>query len=511
MELTKKARTKITVLYGIITIFANLFAVLIPSNFSCISTQTMYQEEWISFLEKHSTFFTIITVITFIIPGILCYLYAKNSKGEKFFSRFINLPIAFSLFGITGWIFYFFAEIITLLFAKKNFSIQISPILISSFMYVLLESLFSFSLSYFVMDFLHRNKYLPIFFPDGHLHKIKGTINPSLKFLFTALYISVVVFPIIYLIATVIAILSNNNLHIDKNNFIIFCLIFTIGLFVFVIFTSYFNSPLKKLQKNAEQIKNGNFNSKVKIIANDSFGLLADTFNEMSVSIEEKTLKILQIQNSIITGMATMVESRDNSTGGHIKRTSECVKLFVNELIKHNNYKNLSKSFCENLVKAAPMHDLGKIAVDDSILRKPGKFTDDEYEKMKNHSKEGAKIIENVLSEVDDNDFKQIAINVAHYHHEKFNGQGYPEKLKGEQIPFEARIMALADVFDALVSKRCYKDTFSYDKAFSIINESLESHFDPNLGKIFIECRPKLEKLYDEIYNNADTQSAKKL
>ena len=148
------------------------------------------------------------------------------------------------------------------------------------------------------------------------------------------------------------------------------------------------------------------------------------------------------------------------------------------------------------------MHDLGKIAVDDAILRKPGKFTDEEYEQMKQHSAEGSRIIENVLSEVNDIEFKKIAMNIAHFHHEKYNGQGYPNGLREKQIPLEARIMALADVFDALVSKRCYKDTFSYDKAFAIIEDSLGSHFDPNLGKIFISCRQKLENLYDSQYKH---------
>ena len=143
------------------------------------------------------------------------------------------------------------------------------------------------------------------------------------------------------------------------------------------------------------------------------------------------------------------------------------------------------------------MHDLGKIAVPDAILQKPGKFTDEEYEKMKSHSAQGAKIVEEVLSEVDDLEFKKIAINVAHYHHEKWDGSGYPDHLHNEEIPLEARIMALADVFDALVSKRCYKESFSYDKAFQIIEESLGTHFDPVLGQKFIDCRPKLEKLYD--------------
>ena len=192
-----------------------------------------------------------------------------------------------------------------------------------------------------------------------------------------------------------------------------------------------------------------------------------------------------------------MVESRDNSTGGHIRRTSDCVKVFAEELLKGPSTDSGTAKFYENVVKAAPMHDLGKIAVPDAILQKPGKFTDEEYKKMKSHSAEGARIVENVLSEVDDLEFKKIAINVAHYHHEKWDGSGYPDHLHSEQIPLEARIMALADVFDALVSKRCYKESFSYDKAFNIIEESLGTHFDPVLGQKFIACRNKLEQLYD--------------
>ena len=144
------------------------------------------------------------------------------------------------------------------------------------------------------------------------------------------------------------------------------------------------------------------------------------------------------------------------------------------------------------------MHDLGKIAIDDAVLRKPGKYTDEEFSQMKKHAEEGAKIVENILQGVEDDSFVQIAKNIAHYHHEKWNGKGYPLGLAGENIPIEARIMALADVFDALVSKRCYKEAFSYDKAFCIIEESLGEHFDPELGRIFVECRPELEALYDQ-------------
>ena len=207
-----------------------------------------------------------------------------------------------------------------------------------------------------------------------------------------------------------------------------------------------------------------------------------------------KTQRIREIQDRTILGMAQMVESRDLSTGGHIRRTSSVVNIFAREL-KKSNY-GLSDKFLYYVEKSAPMHDLGKIAVDDQVLRKPGKFTDEEYAKMKMHSSEGARVVREILTGVEDEEFMNIAVNVAHYHHEKVDGTGYPEGLKGDEIPVEARIMALADVFDALVSKRCYKDAFTYDKAFAIIEESAGSHFDAELAKIFIKCRPRLEALY---------------
>lgn len=229
---------------------------------------------------------------------------------------------------------------------------------------------------------------------------------------------------------------------------------------------------------------------------------LINTYNtQLETRVTEKTKKIQEIQDSIISGMAMMVESRDNSTGGHIKRTSEGVKIFMEEIMNSEAGKqwHFSEDFCKNIIKAAPMHDLGKIAVDDKILRKPGKFEPEEYEQMKKHSAEGAKIVSQVLFYVDDDEFVNVAVNVAHYHHEKWNGTGYPENLREEEIPVEARIMAFADVFDALVSKRCYKDSFTYDKAFEIIQNDLGSHFDPELGKIFMNCRSKLEAYYSSL------------
>lgn len=223
---------------------------------------------------------------------------------------------------------------------------------------------------------------------------------------------------------------------------------------------------------------------------------------ELTKAIDEKNRKIYDIQDSIIKGMAMMIERRDNSTGGHILRTSDCIRIFVSELLKHKDFEWCTPAFCACLIKAAPMHDLGKIAVDDKILRKPGKFTSEEYEKMKKHAEEGSYIVSEVLQTTTDDELKNISINVAHYHHEKWNGEGYPKHLKENEIPVEARIMALADVFDALVSKRCYKEAKTFEDAFKIIKDDLGKHFDPELGQIFLHCRPQLENYYQHALKN---------
>ncbi|MDD6811524.1 MAG: HD domain-containing protein [Lachnospiraceae bacterium] len=223
--------------------------------------------------------------------------------------------------------------------------------------------------------------------------------------------------------------------------------------------------------------------------------LLSDYNAKLKQQVEQQIQHIYLIQQKTVLGMASMVENRDNNTGGHIKRTSDVVGILV-ETIKENHLLELSDEFCRDLIKAAPMHDLGKISIEDRILQKPGRFTDEEFEIMKTHAEKSAEIIERILRGVEEEYFVNVAVNVARYHHEKWNGMGYPKGLSGEHIPLEARIMAIADVYDALVSKRCYKEAMSFSKAYEIIIESMGSHFDPSLEPVFIMSRDKLESYY---------------
>ena len=232
---------------------------------------------------------------------------------------------------------------------------------------------------------------------------------------------------------------------------------------------------------------------------NQQYIALLDNYNtELKEEVAEKTKHIVEMHDNLILSMATMVESRDNSTGGHIRRTSEGVRILIDEIRKGDDFQ-LDSEFCKDLIKAAPMHDLGKIAVKDEILCKNGRFEDWEFEIMKTHAAEGARIVHVILKGTDDMRFHIIAENVAHYHHERWDGSGYPDGLKGEKIPLEARIMAIADVYDALVSKRVYKEKMSFEQADRIILEGMGRQFDKRLEPYYIKARPRLEEYYSSI------------
>ena len=235
---------------------------------------------------------------------------------------------------------------------------------------------------------------------------------------------------------------------------------------------------------------------------------LLDGFNQdLKEQVAQKTADIVRMSDNQILSMAVMVESRDNSTGGHIRRTSDVVRMLVDTMRERHLVPegyNLTDDFCRMLIKAAPMHDLGKIAVDDAVLRKPGRFTPEEYEKMKTHAAEGARIVHEILKDTSDDAFHHLAENVAHYHHERWDGKGYPEGLSGDAIPPEARVMAVADVYDALVSKRVYKDSMSFAQADSIMLEGMGSQFDPHLKDAYEAARPKLEAYYSSLEDNGE-------
>ena len=215
--------------------------------------------------------------------------------------------------------------------------------------------------------------------------------------------------------------------------------------------------------------------------------------------VEEIQLKndtISKMQSSLIIVLADMVENRDENTGAHIRKTAEYVRIILTQMRELGMHKDIiTDEYIENVVHSAPLHDIGKIQVPDAVLNKPGKLNDMEYEIMKTHTTAGKAVIDQVIAQVPNCAYLKDARDMAHYHHEKWNGTGYPEKLAGEEIPLSARVMAVADVFDALVSKRVYKPAMPYEKAFSIIKEESGKHFDPDVVKAFFAAEDEVVKV----------------
>ena len=212
---------------------------------------------------------------------------------------------------------------------------------------------------------------------------------------------------------------------------------------------------------------------------------------------EHKSNQLTKMQNGLILVLADMVESRDRCTGDHVLKTAAYTEIILRQMQKEGIYADrLTEDFINEVINSAPLHDVGKITVSDVILNKPGKLTDEEFAIMRNHTTEGGKIIERAMALVDENSgYLNEAKKLALYHHEKWNGKGYPSGLKGDEIPLSARVMAVADVFDALVSRRSYKEPFSIEKALDIIREDAGTHFDPLVVQAFLDAEPEIRSV----------------
>ena len=215
--------------------------------------------------------------------------------------------------------------------------------------------------------------------------------------------------------------------------------------------------------------------------------------SELDVSVDMKIARIERMQNQIIISFANIIEARDGSTGKHVLRTSEYVHALVSELMAQGRYPDiLTKQYARNTILSAPLHDIGKITIPDSVLLKPGKLTEEEFARIKAHTVNGKILIEQAMSDIENEDFLSVAKEVALYHHERWDGSGYPAGIKGEEIPLCARIMTIADVFDALAAKRVYKAAMPISEVFDIIRSDSGKRFDPVLAETFLSISDKI-------------------
>ncbi len=287
----------------------------------------------------------------------------------------------------------------------------------------------------------------------------------------------------------------------------VFVLILAYGLQTTGIYITY---PINGIVRGVEMFINAGIDQRkmdaalkelrsINISTDDEVEKLYNSICDMALNQAEQMRGIRKLydetekmQDGLIITMADLVENRDSDTGAHIQKTAAYVKIIVEGLKEKGYYpEKITPKFMSDVVRSAPLHDVGKINIPDSVLNKPGKLTDEEYEIMKTHTTAGKNIMEKAISTVEGENYLKEARNMAAYHHERWDGKGYPEGLHGEVIPLSARIMAVADVFDALTSPRVYKKAFSVEKAISIIEEGKGTQFDPKCVEVFMENLPK--------------------
>ncbi len=223
---------------------------------------------------------------------------------------------------------------------------------------------------------------------------------------------------------------------------------------------------------------------------------LASYRRMLQIDNEKKKMQLETMKSQLIMVLADMIENRHSVTGAHVRRVSLIVEALVKKMRAEGMYHEfLDDRYVLSICLSAPLYDIGKIKIPDMVLKKQGDLTEEEFELMKTHTIEGARILDECAKGIEDNYYLILGRDMAAYHHEWWNGKGYPYGLKGLKIPFCARVIAVADVFDALVSKRSYKREMSFDQAFEIIKKGSGGHFDPDIVDVFLNIRPEIERI----------------
>lgn len=317
-----------------------------------------------------------------------------------------------------------------------------------------------------------------------------------------------------FIICMIVLMIFISRLHFIRNEISNYAIGISYYISFFLVFL-YTLSSLAIFARRFKYIKSG----KRMTIITYTVVLLATTFYQLiipyslitSVAVtvlviglylnqEDPSLaKLTKYHNEMVFGFATLIESKDLNTGDHVKRTTQYVKMLAKELKKKGYYRNeLTNDYIENLGLAAPMHDIGKIAIPDAVLQKQDKLTKEEYEIIKSHTIKGGEIIRNSFGHMD-KDYLDIAYNIAYCHHERWDGKGYPNNLVGIEIPLCARIMAIADVFDAISEKRCYRKALPLSECFDIIKKGRGNHFEPLLVDVFLSIKQQVIDVYTNV------------
>ncbi len=263
----------------------------------------------------------------------------------------------------------------------------------------------------------------------------------------------------------------------------------------------FFDTETEVLRRTNE----GDLSGAVPVSTQDEFGVMAHHTNLMVEAIRARTEEVQRTQDVTILSMATLAETRDNETGAHILRTQRYVRALAERMAQDPKFApDLDTRAIDLLYKSAPLHDIGKVGIPDAILLKPGKLDDDEFDIMKTHAALGGEAIRVAEKEMGEGtSFLAYAREIAETHHEKWDGSGYPNRLAGEAIPLSGRLMAVADVYDALISKRVYKPAFPHEKARDIIVEGRGTHFDPAVVDAFLAVEDRFKDIAADFNDEA--------
>ncbi|MCV6574723.1 MAG: HD domain-containing protein [Cohaesibacter sp.] len=285
-----------------------------------------------------------------------------------------------------------------------------------------------------------------------------------------------------------------------------------IGAYILRVIRQYsrnLDATLRAETGGLQRVADGNLKASIPVTTNDEFGHMAKLTNQMIGQLRQSRDDLVRTQDVTMMGLISLAAKRDNETGLHLKRTQTYVAMLARALRQKSPDLGsvLSDEKIELLYKSAPLHDIGKVGVPDHILKKPGKLDDDEFAIMKTHAEIGAQALEEAEKALGGCSFLSMAREIAATHHEKWDGSGYPNGLKGKDIPLSGRLMAVADVYDALRSPRVYKPGFSHSKAMAIILEGKGQHFDPDLVDVLVSIEAEIEALSDDMADAVDAPS----
>ena len=291
-NINKKYCFKISLIYFASVLFANLMGMLFPMAMDFPTVEEGSMLKWIAFTDDHNVIITILTFFCFFVPSAICvkhcFSFLRAKSDEEVARKIINLPLKFSVVGSFGWVFNFLTELIFLLYAKIVLGIQIGFIFFTSVLFLTMEGIFSFVISYLVLETVNRLAVLPKIFPAGEVTKVPGIKNLSLGLMFIVFFISICFFPIVFLLSSFISVHLNNDLEINFDTVKTAVILLFSGLALTITFMRLFTIPLKKLTAQTIKIKKGNYDSKLDIVSNDEMGILSDAFNDMTESIKDK-------------------------------------------------------------------------------------------------------------------------------------------------------------------------------------------------------------------------------